>query len=587
MTTWFPIGLDGRSAINVMEGAYGATGGGTSADTTAINAAIAALTSLSKNVLVFPSGYTFLTGGNHTIPENCHVVVMPGATVKAASGQAQGSHIFTVLGDNIIFHIFGTLDGNTQAATNCRLIYTAGYNNITVLGYGRQGIVKNASGRGIWLSNGADLIIDGVVASACGSGGASETEALYVSRHTTAGVTARPVIKGCKVSGYIAIETAVASGTVTDGLIEDCHVTPGGTTNPAIEMWGNDADSMIRCRVVASVAVGTGDIGISVARGKTSAIENCRADNFTTGLELAACNHCTVLGGFVDSQSKASSIGVSVDHSQATGYGNKVIGVTVVDAASRGIKVAQASSFLGYDVVIEGCNIDCTDNSARGINIDDNSADTVSIRDNTIRMRGTSTYGIVIGSGVTGYRVADNKVVVGGSGSPVYVSESTYGNVKDNDIEALASTTNAYELTNVQYVAVMGGTIKGTFSNAIRALATGSGKTVNACIFGGGGMISAGGDGISTATADSGTWGTSVRGEPIEGWGPGGVIERAEISRLTAAESTFLYAGGIVAGDPTTAWSGSTAVPGADGSILQDEGGLVYTLKSGTWTAVN
>lgn len=575
MTTWFPIGLDGRSSINVMDGAYGATGGGTSADTTAISAAIAAMSTLGKKVLVLPSGYTFLTGALTYNIANSHIVIMPGCTVKYAASQSASTSMIDIAADDVTVWLFGTLDGNRDnqgSVTTQRLIHSLGYDRIRVFGGNRAGLVKEAKGYGIWLRDGDDLQVDGVRFE--------ETDYECVSLEARTSSQYRAKIINCwgdrsaqsgtaNSTGVFKITASGSGGKWYDSEIRDCDAKMSATgDNVAIEMWALDAGGIIGGGLINNATDGPGaGIGQSIAKGVGCKLQARRAINTALGLELADCIESATEGGHVDCAGLASSIGATIDNSNVDGYGNAIRGVFVKNPAATGITLVGTS----YDSVVTGNRIRM---SAAGSGLEailNDGGQRAVISDNTILCSGASTRGIV--NDVAGVVIANNSITVN-TGYGIVHLNANHVIMRGNHLNATGTGTAAYDLTDCQYCEATGGSIQGTWTNGCN-LVSASG-TLNYNLVGG--WTGNGGSASVNPVNGGGTWGTNNYALPINGWTPFGTITMATI-KLAASTDNWLMLSGVKAGTPTETM--------ANGSMLTDStNGLIYTLKSAVWTDI-
>lgn len=584
MTTWFPIGLDGRSAINVMDGAYGATGGGSTADTTAISAAIAAMSTLGKKVLVFPSGYTFLTGALTYNIANSHIVFMPGMTFKAAAGLGNDASLLDIQADDVTLHVMGTLNGNRAAqsgATNQRIIHSYQYDRVKVLGYGKSGLVTGSTGHGIWLRDGDDLLIQEMRGTDCGY------DPLYIQATTVA--IRRPRIERCFVdrsaeagtandTGCIKIQATGTGGKCYDPVIQDCDsIHCDGGTNVANELWALDAGGIIGGGLINNATEGpAAGIGQSIAKAVQSKLQPRRAIGATLCLELADCVESEMAGGVADCENIASSTCATLDNSGTDGYGNRLHHVTAKNAAATGISVVGNN----YEPVIDGNTIRMSVASASAEAIlNDGGIDAV-ISHNTIRLTGASTRAIV--TDTAGQIVEGNNIVVN-TGDGIVHSNGNHTVMRGNKLKATGTGGAAYALTDCQYCEAVYGSIEGTWTNGCNLVS--SAGTLDHNIVGG--WTGDGGSASINTVNNGGTWGTHNRSLPIDGWLPGGG-EYAGFSRLAASFSNWVWDNGILTGAvPTTG-----PLFGGNGSMITvlDHGttdnNVPWVLKSGTWTVV-
>lgn len=584
MTTWFPIGLDGRSAINVMDGAYGATGGGTSADTTAISAAITAMSTLGKKVLVLPSGYTFLTGPLTYNVANSHIVIMPGATVKYAASQSASTSMFDITADDVTVWLFGTLDGNRDnqgSVTYQRLIHSLGYDRVRVFGGNRAGLVKEAKGYGIWLRDGDDLQVDGI------RGEETDYECVLLEARTTSQYRAK--IINCwgdrsaqsgvaNSTGVFKITASGASGKWYDSEIRDCDAKMSATgDNVAIEIWSLDTGGIIGCGLINNATDGPGvGIGQSIAKGVGCKIQARRAINTALGLELADCIESATEGGHVDCAGLTSSIGATIDNTNVDGYGNAIRGVFVKNPAATGITLVGTS----YDSVVTGNRIRM---SAAGASLEailNDGGQRAVISDNTILVSGAATRGIV--NDVAGVVIANNSITVS-TGYGIVHLNANHVIIRGNHLNATGTGTAAYDLTDCQYCEATGGSIQGTWTNGCNLVS--SAGTLDHNIVGG--WTGVGGSASINTVNGGGTWGTHNRSIPIEGWLPGNG-EYAGFARLAASYTDWVWESGVLTGAvPTTA-----PLFGGNGSMIKVIGdgtannNVPWVLKNGTWTAI-
>lgn len=138
---------------------FGAKGDGTTNDTAAINAAIAAMPSIpnswgngASGVLYFPAG-RYITNGGHIIPNDKRMKIMGAAAYSTIINQRAGqtSDLFTVnAGNSGLSDI--TLAGAREAAAGDLLVLNAGYGfaeNMTLSGANNNAITVGKSGGSI------------------------------------------------------------------------------------------------------------------------------------------------------------------------------------------------------------------------------------------------------------------------------------------------------------------------------------------------------------------------------------------------------------------------------------------------------
>lgn len=150
--------------FNVKDSVYGAVGDGSTDDTTAINAAISALTAAGKGVLYFPAG-VYITTGGHTLSVPC--MVRGSSRGSAGAGNfgavlqlknASNASMFTVTGKFVTIRDLG-LDGNyaNQSGTSHGIVASAAaygiLDSLYVTNFHDDGITFTNTSSGWHVSN--------------------------------------------------------------------------------------------------------------------------------------------------------------------------------------------------------------------------------------------------------------------------------------------------------------------------------------------------------------------------------------------------------------------------------------------------
>jgi len=581
MTTWFPIGLDGRSAINVMEGAYGATGGGTTADTTAISAAIAAMSTLGKKVLVLPSGYTFLTGALTFNVSNAHLVIMPGCTSKLVSSSANDTRLWTISGSDVTVWNFGTVDGNYDnqaSATGQSAFYVTG-DRVKIYGADRMGRVTGFRGNAIYYVDCDDGVVDGLrmdnILTRC-IYGQLLTTGQTLNRFKVRNILADRTAQGASAGdGNIEIENqAGGSDVLVAPMVED------------VESYLNDAAAAFHVEVYGGVVGGLtrptirnvygdgGDSVLSVDHATGGVAENIRGTSQNDkGIEIAHCTGGFLLNGFwIDLESATTSSGVVVDNQNHSGNDLMVANGTILNPTTYGVLVKGNGSTQGKQVTV--ANVAARSSTASVVGFQAEYAPAVKFSNCRFFGSAATQEGLVLydadGSIVDAFYAEFTAAATAG----IRVELTTDFKIDANLIGG-GTADDAINIIDAQR-----GTVniraKG-FDGQLVGLVVNSGQTISDL------DITAVGDGNSdvTLTNNSGTVsGDTIRLYVPAGWTPYGVLTGPKFLRFhTTTSSSNLLVEGIFTGDPN-----GSPVPYAGYAYYN---GNLYTNKAGTWTAAN
>src|SRR5208282_2937101 len=229
--------LEANNTINVMY--YGATGNGSTDDTTAINAAIAAITS-TKAVLYFPAG-TYVVSSTLTLAAPVRVVGDSQASTIVFLKASSNCNVFAVTSSNVSFEQL-KVDGNS--ANNTGNIFGISYAT-TLSNFTLKSVSVINCGNGVIMLSDSNVLVDGCVFSgSLGSqfgyeftvGVASSNVTIVNSLFDSTGVT----------SPYVNLYMWPASttGSVSNVLISNNVITfpqTGATESDGIVIIGQSA----------------------------------------------------------------------------------------------------------------------------------------------------------------------------------------------------------------------------------------------------------------------------------------------------------------------------------------------------------
>lgn len=547
------------------------------------------------NVLCIVKPGTYTTS-EWTISNLREIRIGPGVTLKLKGSADAGDALLKITRSD--FNLVGSgrtsvLDGNVanQGSTaSLRGVFSNGYDRVVV----RNVRCTGFSGRGVWLSNGSDLWIDWVWADACGTGGGSEDEALYISRHTSSGDVYNPRITNCRVNGYINIQTDVAGGTVTRGVIALCHIVTTAALQPACEFWGNDDASVIQPLMFGNHAYGgANNIAFSFARTINGLGYGNIAYNYITCFEIAESRYTAFTHGLgncngatQDGTHAAAQILNTID--DVTGYENAISDTTLMGFTSFGLWMkGKSGTYTCNNPTAENLRMFASANSVQAVLVE--YAPGAKIINLNYRFTGSGCYGITFQNGCTGLQVSGGHYSNGTSpGEHIRVYDCLNIQIDVPTLTHASGTMDtAITLQNVTGRCT-GGAMYGTITNACKVRGDGSGKS-SARVEVGGWAGDGGTKSINFVTANSGTIGTGNRIRRSDGFIPYNVVG-ASFSEVGGGSGGTDYTAsrwedGEVTESPNTFSSG---VDGSLGSILRDvTNAKLYMLTSATktWTA--
>lgn len=372
--------LQGIPVINVRNATYGATGDGSTDDTTAIGLAI---TAAGSKILYFPEG-TYMVSGL-TIATAMEIWLADGATIKLIAGSDTDIIAITTTG-NVSIH-GGTLDGNAsnQTANTCVAICATDISNITT----KDVTIVDMAGRGIKITGTAEVShinIDNCTISTTThrsiyydvSGGGHD---ITVSRCTVNQSLEGGTVRGCiKIVG--AVGTHITNVRVNDNYVNMSKV---GGVYYGIVLTSAD-ESVMQGNFVTGGAAGIGIAGVLT----TSVIGNTIKSPTSYGIEVGSnTSDCVVSGNIIDGDGQDTDIGILVTNVGAATDRNVITGNRILNCSQYGIDAVTGPP---HYMVISNNIIEFDDTGIMGIRMAD--GDYCSITGNVIDGQGKIQAGI-------------------------------------------------------------------------------------------------------------------------------------------------------------------------------------------------
>jgi len=364
--------LEANNTINVKY--YGATGDGTTDDTTAINAAIAAITS-TYATLYFPSG-TYVVSSTLTLASSVRVVGDGQASTTVYLKSSSNCDVFHVTASNVSFEnltINGNLAGNT--GNLCGIIYTTTLSNLTL----KAVTVLNCAATGVQMTSSSNVLVDGCTMK--GSGGQQFTYlfSVVVSSNVT---LVNSIFNATASTSSVTVffESVAASGSVSNILIDNCIIsfpqsTPAESDGIVLDSTSGDpsiSDVIMSNNVIFSPAGartgGANGIELSgvsgvVISGNTFYNQTTAIGTRTTGNNHTAITGNTIVGGAASADGDFAAIvftsGIDLSITDNVIY-NHMTGISVASVLQSRI-----SNNIIYGAGTESCGginlTNCTD----------------------------------------------------------------------------------------------------------------------------------------------------------------------------------------------------------------------------------
>ena len=308
--------LIGGSAtvFNVKDAAYGATGDGTTNDTAAITAAIAALVAAGGGILYFPKG-TYSTTGGHTISVAC-TVMGEGLAVSNLTTTTGTATVFDITSDSVtvrdlsISHLGTSTAGSAVKVSangvQCRIL------NITAYGFHTNIDIQQGAE---WLIHGCRLV--------------ASSSMVYNVRvaHPAFPDWGDSGISDCTLIGVIGgsgtahiFQTSggglrITGNKLNEGVVDPIRVAMTSQTTGVLTVTGNSIENFTGVGVKVDITTGTFVNGTitgneivpfqSGTTGVTLTSSSSTVSNFTitgnafgavTGILLNNVSHVTIAG---------------------------------------------------------------------------------------------------------------------------------------------------------------------------------------------------------------------------------------------------------------------------------------------------
>lgn len=546
---------------------------GTTNDTTVVQAALDGVA--EKGTVIFSAGtYTI---DLISVSKSMTIIVEKGATLKYKANATSATSMIDIVADDVTFYIKGIIDGNgtNQTGTTLRCIHSFGYDRIVIDGHHRSGIVQNISSgtNGIWLRDGDDLRVKDMRCSNLG-GTPFYIESVNVDmyRPVLEGIFADLSSQGAITYQILSIHTTGNSRKIYDPVVMDCWVKCSPlSTNVPVELWAGTATpgEIVGGRVINNYVEG-GALAISFDHCTQGLAYGNRVYNFSqAGIEFAASTKGRIFANQVNGNGNASTTGISVDNQNQGGTGTQVNG-NYVQGCAQGISLKGSGSLYPTKSIVSDNVIEALVSDAYGIAGD--LTPYLMISDNFVEVSGTLSRGISVFTTAEGHNVTGNKVNVR-LGVAIGLTDSIRFNVFGNNVFGTSADV-AYDIEQCNFGSATGGVISGLFANG--AQITVNVSTMDYLTFGG--WIGPGdsGGGLNFVV-NGGSFGNNITCMPINGWHPFSAIANPSFNKMTGAFTTWVYADGVITGDPNSVISASP------GSRLTDvSNGTTWVKVSGT-----
>lgn len=346
-----------QQAVNVQW--FGAKGDGSTDDTSAINAAIGAITA---GEVVFQPNLTYVISSTLTLSypitiDLCGAILQFPSSVSATNVAA-----FTVSHDNVTIKN-GTINGTYNPSSD-----------VPSPGVGPYGISNNAGK--------AYLVVDRLTISNVQNYGIIASNGLspritnchfintgyisFFSSNTATGVIDGGLLEGnifdrSGINAANIVQPAVSiRGDNSSGLVytsdwviaNNKFMTPPSPSSNTVS--GMEARYMIDSTISNNVYV-NGSLGLSIVGSANVTASANTAYNCSNGLELAGCTYCTLDGNIVNGNSLAGSVGILIDgaYPSASEY-NTISNNNVSGVKSSGIEIylgAANNTIIGGTIV--------------------------------------------------------------------------------------------------------------------------------------------------------------------------------------------------------------------------------------------
>jgi hypothetical protein len=316
--------LVGGSAtvFNVKDAAYGATGDGTTNDTSAINAAIAALVAAGGGILYFPKG-TYSTTGGHTLSVAC-TVMGEGLGVSGLTTTGGTATVFTITSNSVtvrdlsISHLGTSTSGSAVAITSngvqCRIL------NITAYGFHTNIDIQEGAEwliHGCRLTAGSSMVYNVKVAHAAypdwGDAGISDCTLIGVISGTATAHIYQVSGGGLRITG----------NKFNEGVVDPIRVAMTSQTTGVLTVTGNSIENFTGVGVKVDITGGT------FVNGTISGNEIVPFQSATGGVTLTSSSGGTLSNFTISGNAFGSTTGVTLNNvSAVTIAGNSYNGVT-------------------------------------------------------------------------------------------------------------------------------------------------------------------------------------------------------------------------------------------------------------------
>ena len=389
--------------------AFGATGNGSTDDTTAIQAAQAAA---GAGCVYFPPGTYKVQGLTISTPGQTFKIES-GATVMLASGLATPTPVISVTAAGVTINGPGVVDGNSSA-------YPSGGNGFDGVAFLTRSGSSADDGQvlGLTVQNVAfdGIRADGVLRTRIALNQVTNFGHSGISSTSVGSSFEGPLIVGntvlssaSGVSSGVNVQGTTTSQLVTASRVLGNHVEIGSSTGIGIQIfncqYAKVTDNTAKGSVQVLSVVGGSD---NVISGNT-ALPLGNGAGIEFGSNSSVCSANTVV---------CSGTGAGITADNSTGTRIAIIGNKVTNAQAQGIRVASYDhvSIVG-NLVTQSASATATYGA---IEISPTGAGLIVIGDN-----------VIDGSGVSNYAVCVKSLI----------SEAVQLSIHDNAITGLASTT--------------------------------------------------------------------------------------------------------------------------------------------------
>jgi hypothetical protein len=302
--------------------AYGATGDGSTNDTSAINSAIAALVAAGGGVLYFPKG-TYRTTGGHTLSVACSVVGQ-GLAVTGLTTTTGTATVFTITSDSVtirdlsISHLGTSTSGSGIAVTSngvqCRFLC------LTVYGFHTNIDIQQGAE---WLIHGCRLVgsssmvynvkVAHAVFPDWGDSGISDSTLIGLEGGSATSHIYQVSGGGLRVTG----------SKLNGGVVDPIRVAMTSQITGVLTVTGNSIENFSGVGVKVEIAGGT------FVNGTITGNEIVPFQSSTTGVRLTSSSGGTLSNFTICANAFGSTTGVSLNNALNVAIaGNSYSGVT-------------------------------------------------------------------------------------------------------------------------------------------------------------------------------------------------------------------------------------------------------------------